>query len=274
MSVKSKLLVGASAIAALAAPALAIFGVGDIVYDPSNFAEAVQMLAQLEQQYVQLVQTYRTIQGQYEQMLWMAKQNPVNMFLRYRAATTAWPNNSATDTYGTTAGWTTGVNTGQNVTASYSEATEPLGRYDSALNDLPADQADRVKRSYGEVELTDGANLSSMQTIGDLRHNAAAVATAIENLESDSLSTDPALNTEIAVLNKINAAGVISIKNTQDTNRLLVALTEGQIIQAQRERDAEARAINNHIQFISRAKAAMAEQASNASAAMLAWRMP
>ena len=47
---RRKLVVSIPIPAALAAPALAIFGFGDIVYDPSNFAEAAQELLQLEQQ--------------------------------------------------------------------------------------------------------------------------------------------------------------------------------------------------------------------------------
>ena len=82
------------------------------------------------------------------------------------------------------------------------------------------------------------------------------------------------MNTEIAVLNKINAADLITIRNSQDTNKLLVALAEAQIVDAKRTRDAEAQAINNHVQFMTNGKAAMASQASGASDAMLAWRMP
>ena len=82
------------------------------------------------------------------------------------------------------------------------------------------------------------------------------------------------MNTEIAVLNKINAADLIAVRNTQDTNKLLVALAEEQIIDAKRKRDAEAQAINNHIRFAVEGKAVMAAQAAGASEAMLAWRMP
>ena len=82
------------------------------------------------------------------------------------------------------------------------------------------------------------------------------------------------MNTEIAVLNKINAAGLITIRNTQDANKLLVALTEQQIIDAKRKRDAEAQAINNHSRFVAEERAVLAAQAAGASEAMLAWRMP
>jgi hypothetical protein len=258
----------------LAGPALAIFGLGDIVFDPTNFEEAVRQLLQLEQQYAQLVQTYQMIRSQYQQMLWMARQVPVNMVARYRAMATPWQDSSAGNTYGTTGGWTLGVNTGQGIAAGYSDATEPLGRYGAAMSNIPADQQPRVKTDYATVELTDGANLAAMATLGQLRANAPAVEGAIQRLEDDALSSDPDMNTEIAVLNKIDAAGLINLRNTQDANKLLAALAEEQIINAKRQRDAEAQAINNHIRFVAEGQAMMAAQAANASAAMLAWRMP
>ncbi len=263
-----------SLFAALAAPAFAIFGLGDIVFDPTSFEKLVQQLLQMQQQYAQLVQTYQLIRSQYDQMIWMAKQVPVNMAARYRAIDTPWMNSSATNTYGMTGGWITGINTGLGVAGGYSAATENLGTYGGALGNIPADQLPRVKTNYATVELTDGANLAAMETVGRLRANAPAVEAAIQNLENDSLSSDPNMNTEIAVLNKINAADVIALRNGQDTNKLLATLAEERIIEAKRERDAEAQAFNNHIRFRAEGQAAMASQASGASAAMLAWRMP
>src|ERR1700682_4210782 len=87
--------------AILTRPAFAILGIGDIVFDPSVYAEAVQQLVQLEQQYQQLLQTYITVRNQYVQMMWMAQRVPVNMALRYRAVVTPWRASSASNTYGT-----------------------------------------------------------------------------------------------------------------------------------------------------------------------------
>ena len=83
----------------LAGPALAILGVGDIVFDPTSYGELVSQLFQMQQEYQQLVQTYQTIQSQYQQMLFMAQQVPVNMIARYRALATPWVNPSATNAY-------------------------------------------------------------------------------------------------------------------------------------------------------------------------------
>src|SRR5260370_38987324 len=237
---KKRIAVLAVIAAACAAPALAIFGLGDIVFDPTNFEEAVQQLLEMQQQYAQLVQSYQMLRNQYDQMVWMAKRVPVDMAARYRALATPWQTSSATNTYGTTGNWIAGVNTGLGVEAGYSVATQPLASYGAALGNIPADQLPRIKTNYATVELTDGANLSGIETIGRMRANSRAVELAIQGLEDDSLSSNPAMNTEIAFLNKINATDLITVRNTQDTNKLLFALAEGQIIDAKRKRDAQA----------------------------------
>jgi len=257
----------------VASPLFAIFGIGDVVFDPSNYAEALAQAAQLTKQYEQLVQTYQTVRSQYDQMVQMARQVPVNMTQRYRAATTPWKTSVATNTYGSTAGWINSINTGTGVSAGYKQATQSLAAYDS-LSAIPPEQRARITTEYATVELADGSNQSSMESIGRLRANAPGVATAIQGLETDSLSSNPDMNTEIAVLNKINAANIIGLHNSQDTNQLLIALTESQVVAAKRMRDAEARAINHHIRFVREGKAVLDAQSKGSADAMMAWRMP
>ena len=271
---KKKLALGVCLLAALAAPALAILGLGDIVFDPTSYGELVNQFIQLEQEYVQLVQTYQMIQNQYNQMLFMAQQVPVNMLARYRALATPWTNSNATNIYGTTGGWTSGINTGMGVSGGYATATLPLGTYGAGLANIPADQVGQINTAYATVELADGANIAGMQTLGSLRANAPAVESAIQNLENDSLSSDPNMNSEVALLNKIGAANVIGLRNGQDTNKLLGTLAEEQIIATKRQRDAEAQAFNAHIAFVSQEQSILSSQGAGTSDAMLAWRMP
>jgi hypothetical protein len=241
-----------------AGAAFAQFGFGLTVFDPSVYAEAITEVSKLVQQY--------------NQMLWMAKTLPGNL-ARFRAIQTPWFLSSATNTYGTTGGWITAVNTGANVPGGYQRATEQLMPYGAALSNVPADQVDRLQKHYATIELTDGANQDGMQTIGTLRSNAPEVEAAIQSLENDSLNSDPDYNTEIAVLNKINAATVIALRNGQDTNKLLTALAEQQLIEAKRQRDAEVKAINTHIELVGQGQSVLSGQSSNWTAAMLGYRL-
>ena len=214
------------------------------------------------------------LRNQYDQMVRNAKRVPVDMATRYRAARTPWRPSIATDTYGTTGSWMSAINSGLGVPEGYAQATEALNVYGNALSNVPADQLAHLKTSYGTVEIADGATEHAMYTIGRLRGNAPAVQNAIQALEDDSLSSAPEMNTEVAVLNKINAAHLIAVRSTQDTNKLLVVLAEEQAVQAKRARDAEARAINQHGRFLNEGRALLTAQAAGASDAMLAWRLP
>lgn len=249
------------------------FGFGITVFDPSVYAEAITEVSKLVQQYNQLVQTYQMITNQYNQMLWMAKTLPGNL-ARFRAIQTPWFLSSATNTYGTTAGWIAAINSGSNVGNGYQSATYQLLPYGAALGNVPADQLSNLQRHYATIELTDGANQDGMQTIGTLRLNAPQVEAAIQNLEDVSLDSNPDYNTEIAVLNKINAASVIALRNSQDTNKLLTALAEQQFIEAKRQRDSETQAVNNHIRFMANEQSLLASQKAGASDAMMNFRMP
>jgi hypothetical protein len=254
--------------------AWAVLGIGDIVYDPVAVANLVRQFHQMEQEYVQLVATYETVRGQYNQMIFMAKMVPTELRGRYRTLATPWRNSAATDTYGSIASWTAAVNSGIGVQDGYQLATQQLNAYGAAFSKIPTEQLDRVKANYATVELTDGANQNTIDLLGRLRANAPQVTVAIKNLETDTLSSDPNLNSEIAVLNKINAANLVALRNGQDTNQLLVALAEGQLVDAKRKRDAEASAINEHIRFVGEEQEILRAQTGDPSARMLAYRMP
>ena len=112
---------------------------------------------------------------------------------------------------------------------------------------MTPDELNRVKSQYASVELSDGANVTAMATIGSIRDNAQTIQNQINNLEQDSLSGDPNLNTEVSVLNKINAANVLTLRTLQDSNKLLLSLLEQNVIAAKQQREATANSINTDI---------------------------
>src|SRR5580693_4527885 len=87
---------------------------GGIVYDPTNYQNALLRYFQLQQQFLQLQQSYALA-------VQMAR-NLQNMPARYRSQFSMWRNSTALDTYGNTAGWITDVNTGA-VGGGYQQAT-------------------------------------------------------------------------------------------------------------------------------------------------------
>jgi hypothetical protein len=229
--------------------ASAQFGFGGIVYDPTNYANAVLRYHQLLQQLIQLKQTYQQILNQYNLALQMS-QNLQNMPARYRAQFSQWRNLTALDNYGNTAAWVNGANSGQaqTVLAGYQQATTRLATYDpNALSGMTADELARVKSQYASVELADGINTTALAAIGSIRANTQTLENQLNNLEQDSLSGDPNLNTEVSVLNKINATNVLTLRSIQDSNKLLASLLEQQTVAAKQQREMTTNAINADI---------------------------
>jgi len=242
--------VAIAALVLLMSPKLGRAQFGGVVYDPTNFHNAVLRYYQLRLQLYQLQQTYRQVLNQYNLAARMAR-NIQNMPARYRASFSAWrPLTTVPDAYQNTGDWVSAANSGQlsAVLNGYKKAVDQLDRYspDSLASMDPGERA-RTLASYATVELSDGANTSSLAIIGSLRANARAVQRQIANLEQDSFSNSPQLNSEVSVLNKINAANVLTLRTLQDANNLRLGELEQQVLNLKRVRDAMTSAINTDI---------------------------
>jgi hypothetical protein len=238
-----------------------------VVFDPSTYGEAVQQFIQLEHQYAELVQTYELLLQETQRM-------PGNLDARYRSLATPWIALAAPDTYGTTSGWVSAANTGWDTLAGYRGLTEPLRTYGAGFDSLSADELERIKAKYGTVELADGINLHALEMMGHLRGHAGDVEFALRRLEDDSFSSDPDANTQVAVLNKINAATVTAARLTKDTNQLLVSVLEQQLAGAKRQRDREAVAINAHIAFEAQARDLLRQTTAGTTDTLMNFRVP
>jgi hypothetical protein len=249
---------------------------GGIVYDPTNYANALLRYYELEQQLIQLKNGYAQLVTQYNLALEMSKNLP-NMAARYGAQFSQWRNTFAPDVYGNTGTWVSGINSGvfPTVNAGYQLATTELLPYSSnQLSGMNADELSRVRSQYATVELADGANTTAMAAIGSIRGNAQDVQTQIANLEQDSLSNDPNLNTEVSVLNKINASGVLTLRTLEDSNKLLASILEEQTILSKQQRESTANTINADIERQASLAANLTQVTGTLTDSLQNFRMP
>jgi len=247
---------------------------GGIVYDPTNYHNALLRYYQLQQHLAQLEKTYTQILTTYNLALQMS-QNLHNMPARYRAQFSNWRNSDATNTYGNTSGWLSAANSDSHTVNGYLRATTQLGLYNqSALANMTDQEQVRVKSQYASVELSDGANMNALSTLGGIRGNSAGLETRINNLEQDSLSDDSGLNSEVAVLNKINATNVLTLRSIQDSNKLLASLLEQQTIAAKQQRETTANAINAEISRQSSLAGNMHQVTGTLTNSLQSFRMP
>ena len=249
---------------------------GGIVYDPTNYANALLRYYQLQQHLIELRNSYLQLVQQYNLALEMAR-SIENMPARYRAQFAQWRNTFAKDTYGNTAGWVAGINSGELpiITLGYQQATTQLLPYDpEVLASMNAEELARVESQYASVELSDGINLNAMQTIGAIRDNAEDIQNQMGNLEEDSFSEDPDLNTEVSVLNKINAANMLTLRTVQDSNKLLASLLEQQTVAAKEQREATTNSIDADIIRRSSLAGNIAEVSGTLTDSLQSFRMP
>src|ERR1700676_2991142 len=220
---------------------------GGVVYDPTNYSNAVLRYQQLQKHFLQLQQTYAKVLAHYNLAMQMAR-SIQNMPARYRAQFSQWRKGFALNTYGNTLAWITDVNTGD-IGTGYQQATTRLVPYNAThLSSMDPSELSRVKSQYASVELADGATQAAMATIGSIRGNALSLQTQMPNLENDSFSNDPNLNSEVSVLNKINAAHMLTLRSVQDSNKLLASLLEVQTVLSKQQREATTNTINADIE--------------------------
>jgi len=257
------------------ATATAQLGSG-IVYDPTNYQNAILRYQQLQQHLVELQKSYAQITNQLNLAVQMA-QFVKNMPARYRALFSQWRNVTSPDTFGNTGSWISGINSGllPNINAGYQRSTTQLLPYrPDHLSGMDPFELERVQSQYASVELVDGANVNAMATIGSIRGSAQDIQAQIGNLEQDSFSGDSGLNSEVSVLNKINAAGVLTLRTVQDSNKILASLLEMQTIIAKQQRESVTNSINADIQRQASLAANMTQMTGTLTNSLQNFRMP
>jgi len=247
-----------------------------IVYDPTNYQNALLRYYQLQQHLVQLQKTVSKVTSQLNLALQMA-QYIHNMPSRYRAVFSEWRSFTSGDLYGNTTRWVSAVNGAgaQSISPAYQQAIVPFLAYNqAALSAINPYDALHLKSVAASLQLTDGANISALTTVGNIRANAQSVQQQIANLEQDSLSSDASLNTEVSVLNKINASNMLTLRTLQDANNLRVAALEQQVLQAKQQRDADAANLNYAAQIRQQVTQNLAPFNSNLTQSLSSYRLP
>ena len=238
-------------LSALAPVAHAQFGSG-IVYDPTQSAHALQQIEQGSQIYTTAVATRNQIVTMYN-LAYQLSRLPQNLAARYKADWAQWTSLQAPpNTYGNTAALVNALNFGalvqaqQGYNSAYVQAQSyPSGSYSA----LDARTQATVANQYATSEIAQTTMTNTLSTLGTIRTNEQGFATQLANLDSDTFSTDPTQQTQSALLGKINSATLLQIHAQQDTNQILAASAQQQLVAQKQQIDAQNRALNNAIYF-------------------------
>jgi hypothetical protein len=240
-----------AAVLALTPMAHAQFGSG-IVFDPTQSAHALQEIEQGSQIYTTAVATRNQIVTMYN-LAYQMSQLPQNLEARYKADWSQWTSLQApANTYGNTSALVNALNYGaltnaqQGYNSAYVQAQSyPSGNYSSLDSRTQA----TVANQYATSELAQTTTTNTLATLGTIRTDEQGFATKLSNLDSDTFSTSSNQQTQAALLGKINSATLLQIHTQQDTNQLLMASIQTQLVAQKQQIDAQNRALNNAIYF-------------------------
>lgn len=203
---------------------------GGIVYDPTNYGNAVLRYQQLMMEYQMFYYEFRGLQnlGRFK--------NPRSI-LRVLIALDLI---NAEDLHRVL----NSKRTPEEVDAAFDKALTGVRQ---ARGFLRQARYDPVGVLADLVELMDASSKASMGTIGGIRHDEGDLQLAVKNLDAATMAAYGIQSTDKSVLQKINAASMIQVKQHLATNQLLLHLLEQQTLVNQQEREALVSAINDEV---------------------------
>jgi hypothetical protein len=227
-------------LAALTMPGIAHaqFGSG-IVLDPTQSAHAAQQILQANQLYTTTIQTTKNVIEAYNLAQKMASL-PQSLHTSYsNLGRQQWTTlTTPANTYGNSLPWMNAASTGYGAASANQAASVPHTAQISGYSSLSTQGQQAVAAQGATVDLSDAVNASSLQTLGTIRANAAQREADISNLETASHSADPAQQTEMATLQRINQAMLIQLRTQQEASQMTQAQTLQQMVQQKQQQDA------------------------------------
>jgi hypothetical protein len=238
---RRKWLLGTGAALLLTAtPSFALFGIGDIVFDPTSYASLVSQLTTLETQYN------------------MLKNNITHFSVKQQWQTTlhALENVNVANMFGETAGISIALNSNSPSTSSTASRTATLPMSGNTTSYLQGQTLGGSRTSQlAMIETSDAISPDCLTAVGQYRAARAQNVTASSSLNSFQFDNTDATNTEVQQLNLLNAAQGQGMAEMQSQGALQVCMA-GQMTVANMERRNAAVEDMNTAAFVQQQRAA------------------
>jgi hypothetical protein len=224
-----KWLVAGTVLLLTATPSFALFGIGDIVFDPTSYASLVQQFATLQMQ-------YNTIKNNLAHF--SSKQ-------QWQATLTALKNTNVKNRFGETIGMTTALNNNSLTasSASWTAATVPVSS--STNGYLQSKTLGSAQLSQlAMIEASDSISPDCLTAVGQYRAARTQNAAAMSTLAGDELDGSSATNSELQQLNLLNAAEAQKMAEMQTQGTLQSCLAAQMAVANMERRNAAAIDLN------------------------------
>jgi type IV secretion system protein TrbJ len=233
------------------APLNAQFGIPQIVFDPTSYAQIVtiaesdaSLIEKALEEIAQLSKIYQNGLQIYNLAFYMSQQIKNKNFAgAFSLVTLAFPANNS----GLTGPWGAAINYGIGAdqawnTASMTMRTNPFN-LPGAITGSPFFRT--VQAHYASADLMNGSGIASIQAIGQVRAAQLLIQAQIQQCETDAVSGDGDDNTEIAQANITNGCLSLLLRQSQSQITLQTAHVDLSIAQMKRENDMLVQQLNN-----------------------------
>ena len=230
LSRKKQWIIGGALLFCTATPGFALFGIGDIVFDPTSYASLVSQLTTLESQYNSFKNNVRNF----------------SFKTQWQVALNSMKNVQVRNTYGETNGMTTALdqNSTTAATTAWTNSGEALsGNTNTYLAGQSAGNSSRLTQ-LAIVETSDTVSPDCLNAVGSYRAARAASATATANLQASQLDGTSSTNSEVQQLNLVNAAQAQQLNEQQAQGALHACIAQQMTVQNMQQRNAMAHDLN------------------------------
>jgi hypothetical protein len=224
-----KWLIAGVALLATATPGFALFGIGDVVFDPTSYANLVKQFTTLQLQ-------YNTIKNNLTHF--SAKQ-------QWQSVLTALKTTNVKNLFGETNGMTTALNTNSPTASStaWTAATVPMSSTTTSyLGSQTVGSAQLAQLAL--IEASDAVSPDCLTAVGQYRAARTQNATAVSSLASNELDGSSGTNSEVQQLNLLNAAEAQKMAEMQTQGTLQSCLASQMAVANMQQRNAAAIDLN------------------------------
>jgi hypothetical protein len=221
-------LIGGGLLLLTATPSFALFGFGDIVFDPTSYGSLVSQLTILQSQYNMLKNNVEhfSIKQQWQTTLTALKNiNVDNMFGETNGMTVAFNSNSASAS-----------------TTAWKSATTPVS---SSVSTFQGQTPGSPQMSQlAMIEMSDSISPDCISAVGTYRAARTQSAAANTSLSTSELDGSSATNSEVQQLNLLNAAEAQKMSEMQNQGALQACVASQMAVANMERRNAAATDLN------------------------------
>lgn len=242
-------LIGGGLLLLTATPSFALFGIGDIVFDPTSYASLVSQLTTIESQYKML-------------------QNNIEHFSlkqQWQTTLTALKNVNVADMFGETNGMTVAFKTNSSSasTTAWKTATTPVSSNVSTYFSGQTVGSPQMSQ-LAMVEMSDSISPDCITAVGAYRAARTQNTTANSSLMANQLDGTSTTNSEVQQLNLLNAAEAQKMSEMQNQGAMQACLASQMAVQNMERRNAAATDLNTAA-FVQQQRSTNDVSASNES---------